>query len=182
MLDQELVSQQFQCIGPPSNSLVLSMGKDFHITMTNSMIRAIASVAPASELLGRNDCEAAQVDSWLCFLWHSIELPLHVLNESPSAFHTVDEGKTEIELEGVKSQLKTAIETVEAYLTKKQLLQQLEKSQPAFFVGESITLADICLAVSLKYCGGHLMLLSEPESMWSRWFKKIENECLLEDL
>jgi glutathione S-transferase len=174
---QELHGQPVAANSPSPKSLVLSIGSDVHITMSNSMIRTIASIAPASELLGRNDFEAAQVDSWLSFLWHSVELPLHVLNDLESLPNSGEKAETEVE--GVKSQLKSAIATVEGHLTKKQ-----QQSLPpnSYIVGVSITLADICLAVALRYSGSDLMLLSDPDSTIGRWFAEIENECHLDNL
>jgi glutathione S-transferase len=155
----------------PPKSLVLSLGSDFHISMSNSMIRTIASIAPASELLGRNEFEAAQVDSWLSFLWHSMELPLHVWEDLSALPYS---GEVKTEREAVESQLKSAMATIEAHLTTKD--QSLQKS---YFVGESITLADICLAVALKYNGSALMFLADLNSTMYSWLAKIEGECRL---
>lgn len=140
------------------------------------MIRMIASVAPASGLLGRNAIEAAQVDSWLSFLWHSIELPLHVFKERESL--TNGGGNDELKLQDVTSQLQSSLETVESHLTKQE-----QSFHSSYFVGESTTLADICLAVSLKCSNDHLIKpLSEPDSILGRWLTKIENECQLHKL
>ena len=153
----------------PPKSLVLSLGSGFHITMSNSMIRTIASIAPASELLGRNDFEAAQVDSWLSFLWHSMELPLQVWNDLSALPYSE---KVKLEREAVRSQLKSAMATIEGYLTTKN--PSLQKS---YFVGESITLADICLAVALKHNVSALMFLMKLNSPMHGWFAKMEGEC-----
>ena len=136
----------------------------------------IASMSPANELLGRNDVEAAQVDSWLSFLWHSIELPLHVLREMGSL--TSSEGKGETTEGSVQLQLKSAVTTIEAHLAKKMKQQQSSLEHISYFVGESITLADISIAVYSCY----LMPLVESDSILNRWLGKIEKECKLDTM
>lgn len=158
--------------GPPSKGLVLSIGPDFQITMSSSMIRFIASLAPAQELLGRNQHETAQIDSWLSFLWHSIELPLYILTETESL---CDNGKAESSktVDVVHSQLKASLAIIETHLIQRDDDQQLP-----YLVGTCISVADIAFATVLKYHGMLLKtaLIVIQDSYLDRWLGRIEHE------
>jgi hypothetical protein len=94
------------------------------------MLRTIASVSPASGLLGKSSIEDATIDGWLSFVWNSIDVPL-------AAAVSIESGETSAMEEDVAK----ALETVEKYLAS---------SQRTYMVGDSLTLADISLAISLN--------------------------------
>ena len=109
-------------ISPLAKSMV-AIFQGQPVTTVNAILRLVASLAPVSKLLGATDMEDALVDSWMSFIWSSVDLPLVAIGES----------------ETVQQELKGAMDQIEAHLTKN-----------SYMVGDSITLADISLAVSLK--------------------------------
>jgi glutathione S-transferase len=114
-------------ISPLAKSLVLCLG-DVPVTTSHAMMRTIASVAPSSGLLGKSPTDDATIDGWLSFVWNSIDLPL--------AAATIGGDASVVEADVVK-----ALETIEKYLTS---------SKRTYMVGDSLSLADISLAVSLN--------------------------------
>lgn len=171
ILDVEC-SQDFTSLsrGPPPKTLYLCLGGDFKVVMTSSMIRLIASMAPSTELLGRTNLEAAQIDSWLSFLWHSIELPCYIIRLTMSD----SDGRDGVDHAALISQLKSSLEIIEAHLMKRQ-----DQEHP-YFVGELITLADISFVVALKYYGDELAPVFNRESYLGRWLTSMECTCQLE--
>ena len=158
--------------GPPPKSLYLCLGGDFKIVMTSSMIRLIASMAPSTELLGRTHLEAAQIDSWLSFLWHSIELPCYILRHTKAS--NASEGRDGADNAALMLQLKSSLEIIEAHLIKCQ-----DKKLPCF-VGEVVSLADISFVVNLKSYADEFAPLLNRESYLDRWLTTIECTCELE--
>ncbi len=168
---QQDVFQSFG--GPPSKGLYLSVGTDFYITMSTSMIRFVASLAPAKQLLGQSHFEAAQIDSWLSFLWHSIELPLFVLEDAPK--WSDNESTCQMKLESVLLQLKESLEIIEAHLLKRD-------QQHPHFVGSITSIADISFAVTLKYYGDLLLPTLRKDSYLIHWLTRTERESRLDML
>ena len=84
------------------------------------MVRYIASLVPASELMGQNDIEAAQVDSWLSFIWHSIELPIcaYIEEKTKLSATETEEGPNEGIMDGIRSKVGSAMMIVERHLRK----------------------------------------------------------------
>ena len=111
-------------LSPFAKSLVLTY-KEQHVTTSNSMMRAVASLAPASGLLGTCDLEEAQIDGWLSFLWTSIDLPSYILA-----------GGENIQ---IQKDLDEALAKLDGHLRDKR-----------FMVGDAVSLADISLAISLE--------------------------------
>ena len=151
--------------GPPPKSLYLSLDGDFKVVMTSSMIRLIASMAPSTELLGRTHLERGQIDSWLSFLWHSIELPCYIIRQT----RTLDKSNDA----AVISQLKASLGTIEAHLMKRP------DNEHSYFVGDLVSLADISFAVSMKYYGEELGTLLNRESYLDHWLTTIDRTCPL---
>lgn len=106
-----------QLTTPLAKSLVLSVGDETHLTTANAMLRTIAALSPAMNLLGTTEVEKAQVDGWSSFVWSSLEVPLEA---QPDA------------------DLSSPFATLERYLSFR-----------TYLVGESLTIADISLAVTL---------------------------------
>ena len=84
------------------------------------MMRTVASLAPACNLLGATDVNKALVEGWISFIWASLDLPIQVIAT------------------GANADLADAVNTLERHLTYK-----------TYMVGDTITIADISLAVSL---------------------------------
>jgi glutathione S-transferase len=118
-------------------------------------------MAPASGLLGSTKLEEAQVEGWLSFLWHFVELPLHVL--------VAANGSQKVSCH-MRSQLRGALDKVESHLK----LQDW-----GYLVGQSTTIADIGLAVALKYNSHMLKEVLGPDSCLGTWVEKILEECHL---
>jgi elongation factor 1-gamma len=132
---------------PLAKSLVLSFSigtSTKHIATSNAMMRTVASIAPASGLLGGSDADDAMVDSWLSFVWSSIDLPLYAWRKHPTGSLTIKFDAT--------------LHKVETHLMER-----------TYIVGRSMTLADISLAVSLQ-CAGKT---PEDGSNLSRWYQTI---------
>lgn len=100
-------------------------------------------MAPAANLLGYNDSDAAVVDSWMSFCWSALELPLQV--------------GAELELQPLEQHL--------LYQT--------------YFVGSSITLADITIASAFYAAGWDSQLVSsEPDGYpnVARWYQTVTHQ------
>lgn len=123
-------SSQTGLTGLPIKSMYLRVENDSTtIHLANSMIRFLASLVPSSGLLGQTQSEKAQINSWLTFLWHNVELPMHALTQAHDDIRVADH---------IQVKLGMAFKRIDSYLQKQSNL-----------VGSSTTLADICLAVVL---------------------------------
>ena len=127
------------------------------------MLRIVGSMVPAFELLGRNGAEAAQVDAWLSFVWHSVELPLQVLREQASS---ANESPSMECSDQIQRQLDDALLTVDNHLVRN-----------SYLVGDSVTIADLSLAVALTYSSE--CVIPRKASSLSRWLTKVSAECNL---
>jgi glutathione S-transferase len=144
---------------PPATGLVLCIGDCLRITMVNAMVRFLASIAEAKRLVGCDKFEEAQVDSWLSFLWHSVELPLHAMMEAD------DNQAVSIH---IHSKLLVSLDSIES---------QLKCQQGGFLVGTSTTIADICLAAVLHFNRRLLDKALNPDSFLAGWVDKMDREC-----
>ena len=171
ILDDE-PSQAMELDGPPPKSLYLGLDGGFKVVMTNSMMRLIASMAPSAELLGRTHFETAQIDSWVSFLWHSIELPCYILRQTRHLDNSHE--RDCVDSAALISQLKSSLGIIEAHLMKRT------NEEHPYFVGELISLADISFAVSLKYHGDELATLVKRESYLDDWLKTVERTFQLD--
>lgn len=108
-----------------AKSLVLTFDEKTHIGTTNAMMRLIASVAPATGLLGETDEESALVDGWVSYAFNSLDVPLDVLERDTT-------------VKSVQADIAHSLAVLDAHLTYQ-----------TFMVGHTITLADISIALSL---------------------------------
>jgi glutathione S-transferase len=131
-----------------AKSLVLTFGRT-HVTTSNAGMRAVASLAPGSLLLGSSAIDDALVDGWLSFIWSSIDLPLLVVASSGN--------------KQVQEHLERALQKIERHLTYQ-----------TYMVGNEITLADLSLAVSLR-CAGKAWKQKEGSNLL-RWYNTITNQ------
>ena len=115
--------------GSDSKPLVLTFDDNLHITTSNAMMRLIAAMAPASDLLGDSDEANAFIDGWLNFVWNSIDVPLQVLSQDAS-------------VASVKDDVAASLQTLEEHLAK-------HENQP-YLVGRKVSVGDISLAVTLS--------------------------------
>lgn len=141
----------------PSTGLVLFVGNHLRIAKVNGMVRLLASMAPASGLLGSTNFEEAQIESWLSYLWHFVDLPLHLLGAD--GYQAVTNH--------IHAQLRVALKNIEAWLN-------IQDS--GYLVGKSTTIVDVCLAIALKFNSHLLHDVLAPESSLGAWMNKIDGE------
>lgn len=125
---------QLKSDAPMATNLILCYGdngSEFHLTSSLTMMSFVASLVPASELLGQNQLERAQIDGWADFIWHSIDLPLHALR-------SMDPPEADLTKE-IHCQLGNALLRVQNHL----------QNNP-YLVGTKFSLADLSLAISLS--------------------------------
>lgn len=106
---------------PLAKSLVLSCGEhvDLYLTSTNTIMRYLANLVPQSHLMGSTNVEKAQVDSWLEYIWCSLDIPIGA-----------GEGNLSVPLKILEKHLRN-------------------RETATCLVGNDISIADISLVVSL---------------------------------
>lgn len=107
-----------------------------NIFESNAIARYIARMRNDTGLYGKTFFESAEIDQWIDFTSHNVELPASiwfypVLGYMPANASAIEKSKAD---------LLTALKVVESHL-------QLR----TYLVGESVTLADITLASTLLY-------------------------------
>ena len=135
-----------------AKSLVLTYNGKTQIFTVNSMMRLIASLAPASQLQGKSDIESAQIDGWVSFVWNSFEVPLEVLEIDSEC------------IDAVKADLAASLAIVEWHLKEK-----------TYIVGDMISLADISLATVL-YRAVSCHVLTVTSSNAARWYESVTKQ------
>ena len=114
------------------------------------MMRTIANIVPSSNLLGTSTADDAMIDGWLSFIWTSLDVPLKVLSDDTTN-------------ETAKEDVMKAFETVETYMSSRK-----------YMVGDTLTLADISLALSLMVAtSGDQVLYG---SVLSEWLQMITSQ------
>ncbi len=98
------------------------------------MLKIVASLSPASGLLGQSDADAAQVDSWVSYATTNFEVPVAALKQSTAA--STDTASL---VESMKKDLEYSISVLNCHLIP-----------TGYMVGSSFTIADIALAVALQ--------------------------------
>ena len=133
------------------------------LTESNAIARFVARIRRDTELYGRTFFEAAQVDSWVDFTAHEVELPatmwiypvLGYMEHKPAV------------AEKAAADLHSALAVLEAHLTPR-----------TYLVGEAITLADIVAVAALFY--PFKLVLDEaaraPYPAVTRWFVTCVNQ------
>ena len=115
-------------------ALTLSDGSSFGGS-SSSLMKIAASLAPASALLGSNDYDAAQVDSWVTYTTTNFEVSISALMAATAA-----SGKADASLvESIKKDMEFSISVVNCHLLPN-----------AFMVGDKVTIADITLVIALQ--------------------------------
>lgn len=103
---------------------------------SNAIARYIARLRPDAELLGKTFFENAQVDSWIDFSSHNLELPASLWFYPVLGTVTVSAAV----ITKAKADVATALKVLEDHLADK-----------TYLVGHKITLADIVIASTLVY-------------------------------
>lgn len=134
-------------------------GAETRIPGTNASLRLIANLAPGASLLGTNEIEKAQVDGWLSFAWSSMDLPLEVLFQDKDA---------------AKNDWNSALTKVDQHLLNR-----------TYMVGHTVTLADICLVVTLHNaasCGlwDPIANSNDRRSNLCRWYQAVVSQQWLQ--
>jgi len=120
----------------PAGRVPLLETADGAIFESNAIARYVAKIRRDTELAGRTFFETAQVDAWMDFCSHEVELPVTMWVYPILGLATKD-AATEAK---ASAELFKALATLDKHL----LLR-------TYVVGESITLADICLVAALYY-------------------------------
>ena len=145
-----LSADDLKRLSPLAKSLVLSFG-DQHVTTSNAMMWAVARLAPACGLSGKSEVDTARIDGWLSFVWTSVDLPMYVLASS------------QVDNPALQNSLESALEKLDSYL-----------NQQRYLVGDSVTLADISLLVSLQSGRDHIAL-KEGSNLF-KWFESMSEQ------
>lgn len=155
-------SEEFTKKSPLSRVPVLDTPKG-SLFESNAIARYVAKLRPDSELFGSNFFEGAQVDSWIDFCSHDVELPATLwyypfLGIAP--YNALLTAKA-------KADLARALTVMETHLKDK-----------TYMVGQKITLADIVLASALIY---PFKFVAEPAyradfTAVMRWFDTCVNQ------
>lgn len=119
------------CATADDLALTLDNGASFGGS-SSFLMKLVASLAPASSLLGNGDKDAAQVDSWVTYATTNFEVVVNALKASA--------GKGEASLvDSVKKDVDYSISVLNCHLIP-----------TGYMVGDKVTIADIALAVALQ--------------------------------
>ena len=128
------LSKTAPCLAPliPSSSAAwtLSYGDNLRIYKLDSALRLVGQLASplsSSSLFGSSAVEKAQVEGWLSFLWSSFDLPLKAMLQQQTKKDPV-----------LDAEFTSAMTKLDQHLLYR-----------TYLVGNSISVADISLAVSL---------------------------------
>lgn len=146
-----------------AKSLVLTYDEKTHVATSNAMMRLIASMAPATGLLGDTDAESALVDGWISFVFNSLDVPLEVLNRDAT-------------VQAVQTDVAQSLDTLDAHLAKQ-----------TYMVGDKITLADISLVLSLyRAVALGVWNVSDKknvkETNLARWYDTVIHQSFFQEL
>jgi aspartyl/asparaginyl-tRNA synthetase len=115
-------------------ALTLSNGSSFGGS-SSYLMKTIATLAPASCLLGSGDHEAAQVDSWVTYGTTNFDVPIAALKAAIQAGGTADDSL----VASIKKDIDYSISVLNCHLLPQ-----------TYMVGSQITVADIALALALR--------------------------------
>nr|CCA15330.1 calciumdependent protein 1 putative [Albugo laibachii Nc14] len=130
---------------------------------SNAIARYVARLRADSGLSGRTFFESGQVDSWMDFSAHELEVPLQMWLYPVFGYMKFNAGTKAKAMEDVKK----ALQVLENHLHLR-----------TYLVGEQITLADIVIASLLVYPMKMLMdkEFRKPYSAVNRWFNTLVNQ------
>ena len=115
-----------------SPAWTLSYGDNLRFSKLDSALRLLSHLASPLQapLFGECLTEQSQVSGWLSFLWSSVDLPVRAMLQQPGA-----ESKASI----LKNEFTSSLERIDQHLLYR-----------TYLVGNSITVADISLAITLE--------------------------------
>ena len=130
---------------------------------SNAIARFIARIRADTELYGASFFESAQIDSWVDFASHEIELPASMWFYPVFGYMPFNGAATA----KAKEDLKKALAVLEKHLLHR-----------TYLVGEQVTLADIVVASALVYPMKLLMdkTFRKPFTCVTRWFNTCVNQ------
>ena len=146
-------------IGPSARSLVL-LTPQGPLTQSNSVLRYIASLAPAAQLYGATEFDEALVDQWIEFA--ALELEVLVVALVP------EDGSGASPLsEGLRDSVDRALGVLNAALARR-----------TFVVGERLTIADVALATTCRVLFTKLISSAQRQAAPHvlRWFLTCANQ------
>lgn len=145
-----------------ARSMLLKHGDDNYLSQHIAILRYIAQMSPSAGLYGQTDFDAAQVDQWLDFSWHNLEVPMQVFKELKTGSGTVST-LSAVEKSALTVKTKQDITSAMAALEK-----HLEHK--TYIAGEKISLADIALCCTMAALSklGLLDAITFPSLL--RWF------------
>ena len=131
---------------------------------SSNLIRVFASLTPGSGLYGKNEMEAAEIDSWISYSTASIEVIVDAVKVSKAA--GISDGKI---FNSVASDLAYAISVINCHVM-----------YSTYMVGDSVTSADIAIGCALYEAALHSLWdpRSDDEKTVNirRWYNTIANQ------
>jgi len=128
-------------VSPLASGLALTLadGSTSFGGSSSAIMKIVASLAPASGLLGGSDLESAQVDSWVAYGTTNFEVPVAALKTAAAAANAgkVDEGM----VKSIKDDMAYSLSVLNCHVTP---------DDANYMVGKSVTIADIALACALR--------------------------------
>ncbi|KAI6104920.1 glutathione S-transferase C-terminal-like protein [Pisolithus croceorrhizus] len=131
----------------------------FKLTEGVAIARYVSSLVPEAGLLGRNAKETAQIDQWVHFA--EVEILIPASNIYIGIVFKYLPGFNEEQRKFYQERVELSLKFVEVYLA----------SRPsAFLVNDTLTLADIILAVCLRRAGQTVCGTKEREQVYPHTF------------
>eukprot|EP00557_Chaetoceros_sp_GSL56_P012811 CAMPEP_0176484914 /NCGR_PEP_ID=MMETSP0200_2-20121128/4747_1 /TAXON_ID=947934 /ORGANISM="Chaetoceros sp., Strain GSL56" /LENGTH=785 /DNA_ID=CAMNT_0017881497 /DNA_START=99 /DNA_END=2458 /DNA_ORIENTATION=- len=121
---------------PLAQGLALTLSNGSSLGGTSSyLMKTIAALAPASDILGNGDHEAAQVDSWITYGVTNFDVPIAALKAAIQAGGNADDSL----VASIKKDIHYSMSVLNCHLLPQ-----------TYMVGDQITVADISLLVALR--------------------------------
>lgn len=127
--------EELSSASPLARGLALSLSDGTSFGGTSSfLMKTVASLAPASRLLGNGDNHTAQVDSWVTYGTTNFEVPIAAVKAAILAGGNSDDPL----VQSIRKDIDYSISVLNCHLLPN-----------AYMVGNEITVADIALVVAL---------------------------------
>jgi asparaginyl-tRNA synthetase len=142
--------------------LTLPDGKTSVSGSASSIMKTVASLAPASGLVGHGDAEEAEIDSWVTYGQTNIEVPVAAMKAARTKIDSAV-------MDSIKKDMDHTISVLNCHVMPKK-----------YMVGDSFTVADIAIACALKDAAK--LKLFDPSSNDEktehicRWFKTVTSD------
>eukprot|EP00554_Chaetoceros_debilis_P000666 CAMPEP_0194086750 /NCGR_PEP_ID=MMETSP0149-20130528/22315_1 /TAXON_ID=122233 /ORGANISM="Chaetoceros debilis, Strain MM31A-1" /LENGTH=777 /DNA_ID=CAMNT_0038769917 /DNA_START=92 /DNA_END=2425 /DNA_ORIENTATION=+ len=130
-------------VSPLANGLALTLadGSTSFGGSSSAIMKIVASLAPASGLLGGSDLESAQVDSWVAYGTTNFEVPVSALKVAAAAASASAGKVNEGMVKSIKDDMAYSLSVLNCHVTP---------DDANYMVGKSVTIADIALACALR--------------------------------